>query len=482
MQDNSNEITASAAENEAPGIVSVNSRGGDTSGNAFGKILFVLAVGIVLAVGSLVTFNQWRAHKRAQEAAAGQTEKDENKSAVVGQRRQFDTDPPPLPPGATGGQPGGNVGPNGVAGANDQACADGMPGTIMLSPDGKPMLSAAGLPMRVCKDGRVMVPAVQPQPGDANGAQPIGVTGGRPMQANGQPAVSRYAGPVMVPQQVSFGASSGATSQQAAAARQASTMQMVQDIMNLQKPQGGVGAGATGSFMGAGGAVGGTAGAPATNPPGSIGSMLTPSATPKVTASMIGDRSMILPKGRSIDCGMSMRLINEVAGMASCVLSSDVHSDDGRVVLLEKGSEATGEYVAAMAQGQRRLFVLWTRIKTTKGVVINLNSPAADSLGTSGMDGYIDNHWWERIGAAFMLSLVKDAIAFKTAEATGGSNGSQGVAVFQNSSQTGNNMAEKVLDSTINIKPTIYKNQGDRGTIYVARDLDFSTVYALQAR
>jgi len=145
------------------------------------------------------------------------------------------------------------------------------------------------------------------------------------------------------------------------------------------------------------------------------------------------------------------------------------------VVLLERGSEATGEYVAAMAQGQRRLFVLWTRIKSPEGVVINLNSPAADALGTSGMDGYVDNHWWERIGAAFMLSMVKDVVAYAAAPSGTGQ-------VYQNSSQTSESMATKVLESTINIKPTLYKNQGDRGSIYVARDLDFGTVYALKPR
>ena len=196
---------------------------------------------------------------------------------------------------------------------------------------------------------------------------------------------------------------------------------------------------------------------------------------------MLGDRNMILPKGRTIDCGLSMRLINEVAGMASCVLSQNAYSDNGKVVLLERGSEATGEYQATMTQGQRRLFVLWTRIKTPDGVVINLNSPAADALGTSGMDGYVDNHWWERVGAAFLLSMVQDAIAYEVAVKTNG-NGGQSVSVFQNTTQAGSRMAEKVLESTINIKPTLYKNQGDRGSIYVARDLDFSTVYALKAR
>lgn len=196
---------------------------------------------------------------------------------------------------------------------------------------------------------------------------------------------------------------------------------------------------------------------------------------------MMNDRNMVLPKGRTIDCGLSMRLVSEMAGMASCVLSQNVYSDNGRVLLLERGSEATGEYVAAMTQGQRRLFVLWTRIKTPNGVVINLNSPAADGLGTAGMGGYVDNHWWERIGGAFLLSLVQDAIAYKTAKEAGG-NGTQSVALFQNSTETGSNLAEKVLENTINIKPTLYKNQGDRGSIYVARDLYFGSVYAVRAR
>ena len=41
-------------------------------------------------------------------------------------------------------------------------------------------------------------------------------------------------------------------------------------------------------------------------------------------------------------------------------------------------------------------------------------------------------------------------------------------------------LAEKVLDSTINIPPLIYQNQGGIVGIYVARDVDFSSVYELR--
>ena len=42
-------------------------------------------------------------------------------------------------------------------------------------------------------------------------------------------------------------------------------------------------------------------------------------------------------------------------------------------------------------------------------------------------------------------------------------------------------LAEKVLDSTINIPPLIYRNQGGIVGVYVARDVDFSSVYELKA-
>jgi type IV secretion system protein VirB10 len=189
---------------------------------------------------------------------------------------------------------------------------------------------------------------------------------------------------------------------------------------------------------------------------------------------------MILPKGRSIECGLSVRLVNDLPGLASCILSSNVYSDNGKVLLLERGSEAVGEYSSSMAQGQKRLFVLWSRIKTPSGVVINLDSPGADGLGTSGLPGKVDNHWWERLGAAILLTIVQDAVAYKTAQVSNGS--TAGLAVVQNNGQATNSIAETILASTINIKPTLYKNQGDRTTIYVARDLDFGSVYDLSPR
>ncbi len=202
-----------------------------------------------------------------------------------------------------------------------------------------------------------------------------------------------------------------------------------------------------------------------------------PSKISRVTATKIGDRNYILAKGAHIDCALTTRVISDVAGFASCVLTNNIYSDNGKVLLLERGSDVQGEYAATMDQGQRRLAVLWTRIKTPHGVVINLDSPGADGLGAMGLEGYVDNHWWERLGAAFLLSFVKDLIAYQTSK----DSATAGTLIYQNSVQASSQMADRILSQTINIKPTFYKNQGDRASIYVARDLDFSTVYALRA-
>ena len=42
-------------------------------------------------------------------------------------------------------------------------------------------------------------------------------------------------------------------------------------------------------------------------------------------------------------------------------------------------------------------------------------------------------------------------------------------------------MATEALKNTINIPPTLYKNQGEQVGIYIARDLDFSDVYDVSA-
>ena len=194
------------------------------------------------------------------------------------------------------------------------------------------------------------------------------------------------------------------------------------------------------------------------------------------------DENLVIPKGAQIDCGLTTRTVTDNSGFASCLVSRDVYSANGRVLLIERMSVLDGEYVAQSQAGQRFIHILWTRVRKPGGATIEIASPATDGLGGAGIPAFVDNRWMERIGGAYLLSFIKDAITYKTAvDAQTGQSAAAGVA-YQNSVKTSESLAEKVLSTTIGIKPLLYANQGDRVAVYVARDLDFSKIYEVRTK
>lgn len=84
-----------------------------------------------------------------------------------------------------------------------------------------------------------------------------------------------------------------------------------------------------------------------------------------------------------------------------------------------------------------------------------------------------------------MLTLVQGGLDAATIEAAGngGSNStsSQAALGFVYAAQSnGQSVANTALENTINIPPTLTKNQGETVALIVAHDLDFSDVYRLQ--
>ena len=212
---------------------------------------------------------------------------------------------------------------------------------------------------------------------------------------------------------------------------------------------------------------------------GLFGGELKGSATPRVKATALGDRSLTLPKGTAFTCALKTRVISATSGLVGCQVQRDVYSDNGRVLLIERGSHLDGEYrIASVRPGTVRIPVLWTRIRTPNGVTVDVESPGTGQLGESGIDGHVDNRWGDRIGAAMLLSLIDDSVKLVIQNQM--QDRDADTIVLPSTTENTSKLAEKVLDSTINIPPLIYQNQGGIVGIYVARDVDFSSVYALQ--
>jgi type IV secretion system protein VirB10 len=202
-------------------------------------------------------------------------------------------------------------------------------------------------------------------------------------------------------------------------------------------------------------------------------SLLRPSATPAARARVLPAERLLLPKGAFIDCTLETAIDSTLPGMTTCVTATDTFGVDGSTVLIERGSKLVGETRGEVHQGAARVFVLWTQARTPTGVIVPLDSPGTDELGRSGLPGEVNRHFFERFGAAILISVIDGAVQ-SAVSSRGGS------AVIVNPSTSQDVMTE-VLKGTINIPPTITKAQGDRIQVLVARDLDFRSVYELKS-
>jgi type IV secretion system protein VirB10 len=164
-----------------------------------------------------------------------------------------------------------------------------------------------------------------------------------------------------------------------------------------------------------------------------------------------------------------------------------VYSFDGRRVLIPTGTRLIGEYQSEVTRGQKRIFVIWTRLLRDDGVTVRLNSIGTDSLARSGLTGIVDNKWRERFGSAILLSIVGASSSYLTGYGSGqyssgsgnGESDSDPAADLarETIAQTFSDMANQALSENLKIPPTISVLQGERIFVYVRQDLDFSAMY-----
>ncbi len=230
-----------------------------------------------------------------------------------------------------------------------------------------------------------------------------------------------------------------------------------------------------GAGRGLGGAGGDTAQAEGGTPPAqtALDTLKQTSAIGTATARMIGDRNYLVTAGAIIPCTLQTAMDSSVPGYSTCIIPRDIYSDNGRVVLLEKGTRVFGEYQGGLQRGQNRLFAMWTRAVTPRGVAIDIGSPASDSLGRAGITGKIDRFFWQRFGAALLFSVLDTG-----GQIAGQAVSPEGSTVFRTPGDT----TSQVLQDTQQIRPIVRVNQGTELAITVAKDFDFSQVYGLGLR
>jgi type IV secretion system protein VirB10 len=205
------------------------------------------------------------------------------------------------------------------------------------------------------------------------------------------------------------------------------------------------------------------------NPDERFADRLSASDAEPAKATAMRDLDAIIPQGAVIPAVMETAINSDLPGLARAMVTRDIKSFDGSTVLIPRGSRVIGQYKSGVALGASRVFVIWTRVIRPDGVSIQIASPAADPLGRGGLEGKVDRHFFSRFGGSILMSVLNAGVA-----AVGNARSTS--QIYIGTAAEAANLAGTVAKTDQRVSPTIQTAQGAPVTIFVARDLDFSSV------
>jgi type IV secretion system protein VirB10 len=176
------------------------------------------------------------------------------------------------------------------------------------------------------------------------------------------------------------------------------------------------------------------------------------------------DPASTVTQGTLIPAVLETAIDTDVPGFVRAIVSTDVKSFDGRMVLVPRSSRLIGQYKSGLSAGQKRAYVIWTRLIRPDGVSVDLGSPAIAFGGETGLPGKVNSHFFERFGSGMLLSVLgglPSLLGNSSAVIVGGGGSSAASAAVQQGGQVG---------------PTIRVRQGEPIRVFTAKDLDFSKV------
>jgi type IV secretion system protein VirB10 len=198
-------------------------------------------------------------------------------------------------------------------------------------------------------------------------------------------------------------------------------------------------------------------------------------------AQFLTNADSLLVRGTYIRCILETKIITDLPGFTSCVITEPVYSINGKTLLLPKGSKMLGSYDVEDPKFPR-VSVIWDRITTPNGIDVTMASPGVDNLGAAGHPGKLNSHWPSKLSSALLISLVGDAFKYfgekegpQTQTVTTG--GQVLTTPYEsNTAKTVQKFADQVVERNLSRPATVTINQGVVINVYVAKDVSFANV------
>lgn len=161
---------------------------------------------------------------------------------------------------------------------------------------------------------------------------------------------------------------------------------------------------------------------------------------------------------------------SELGGKVVAQIERNVYGAHGRFVLIPAGSRAVGYYQPLKKAGQTRIQIRWFRVITPDGINISFQNPAemADAMGRAGITGDVDNKYFEKYGAALLISTLNAAGAMSIEV----DNLAQAI-ILENYGTELSRVTGRILEENIDIAPTVSIPAGSRILISPLTDIWF---------
>jgi type IV secretory pathway VirB10-like protein len=146
----------------------------------------------------------------------------------------------------------------------------------------------------------------------------------------------------------------------------------------------------------------------------------------------------------------------------------DVYASHGNKILIPWGTVVIGKYVPLKKDGDTRLNIHWYRMITPNGINIVLDAEVADSTGSAGITGDVDDRFKEKYGSAMLLATIAAAgqmvvpVGKDTYQATANSY-----------SDALSNVTAEAIKKSFDLTPKVRINRGERIYISPLQDLHF---------
>lgn len=178
----------------------------------------------------------------------------------------------------------------------------------------------------------------------------------------------------------------------------------------------------------------------------------------------------VLQAGSVIPAALITGIRSDLPGQITAQVTQNVYdSPTGRSLLIPQGARLIGEYDSDIADGQRRVLLVWERLILPGGRSIALDrEPGADASGRAGLSDRTDHHWGRLLRAALVSSLLGIG-----AEAASSGEGPLIRALRDGTQDSANEAGQRIVEREMKVPPTLTIRPGHPLRVIVTRDLVF---------